>query len=457
MSRERKVRKRRTRRKRRFGPITYKPISRFRRRSEANTNIVCGVTEFTSNGGRTWTNPAVQTYNVTTAQRPYRYEEATWDQLNPGPPYRSGGRFMKFRYEDPLKIVQSGVYYGWMNSTLGWRYSGGFVPACRPGDFGMGARTDFHDATLSQTSWSKGNGDVSSYGAKGWNKYRPGNPTADLGVFLGELRDMPRMLEGTANFFHNLWRSRGGRLTGFGPKAVADHWLNTQFGWMPFISDLRKFIKTIEGLDSLVKQAVRDNGQWIRRRGSVSREVGVSNESSSATVTSHWPVLQSTFYQNGQITGSTSKRVVTVRNVWFEGAFRYWIEDVESPLFKPRMAAELFGVMPTPSLIWNLIPWSWLVDWCANTSDVIANMSTGYADNLASKYAYVMGTTSKTGICESTHRLKGGNLYDSWSFPLEWKDRTAASPFGFGLSTASFSDRQWSILGALGLSRLKLS
>jgi hypothetical protein len=105
--------------------------------------------------------------------------------------------------------------------------------------------------------------------------------------------------------------------------------------------------------------------------------------------------------------------------------------------------------------VWELTPWSWLADWFTNVGDVVANMSTGYAENLAAQYAYVMGTTQISTCWDTSLNTKQGVIHNSSGYTETYKHRVGASPFGFGLTSNDFSARQWSILAALGLSRLK--
>lgn len=262
------------------------------------------------------------------------------------------------------------------------------------------------------------------------------------------------MLMTTAKGFHNIWKSMGGSPQGFGPKAVANHWLNTQFGWFPFLSDLRDFYNTVKDLDKKLKQLRRDNGRWVRRRGTVSRTSEVEVVAESTTVPGLVPVLYTQLY-NIPYGGYRVVRSNTQR-VWFEGAFRYWIPGKpDSWEWNVRAYAMLFGVQPSPSLLWELTPWSWLIDWCSDAGDAIANMSSIMFDNLCAKYAYIMGTTSQEVTSTGWSNFKSGYLQNSWSASMTRKKREQASPFGFGLSSGSFSARQWSILTALGLTRLR--
>lgn len=246
----------------------------------------------------------------------------------------------------------------------------------------------------------------------------------------------------------------GGHKRSFTPKYVANHWLNTQFGWLPFISDLRKFYNTAKNLDRSMNQIKRDNGKWIRREGVVHAS-SKSEEIFSGRGTAHRPILVSPLYEDYN-SGYHSIRLNVSQKVWCSFAFRYWIPNTESWLWRGRAVGSLFGVNLSPSLLWELTPWSWLADWVSNAGDVIDNMDNHLADNLAAKYAYVMGTTTGSFVVDSMANFRGGPLRSSWTYEFSRKKREVANPFGFGLTSNDLSARQWSILAALGISKLSV-
>jgi len=374
---------------------------------------------------------------------------STWeswctDETHPGPPYTSGG---------PLQIWRWGT--DWYNPGEGvdvinrlWRYCGNHTTSVNPALF-LGY------SSLSDYALASGHDDVSSYGAEGWNKFRPTNSGAQIGVFLGEIHEVPRMLRTTAKGFADLWRSMGGSRTRFAPKKLANHWLNHQFGWLPFLADLRDFYRVSKSLDTKLKQLRRDNGRWIRRGGTIVVEAdGPDLVQEQTTAPGLIPSVSSYLY-NTPYGWSRTYRSIT-RRIWFKGAFRYWIPGKpDSWLWNAKAVSMLYGIQPSPSLVWELTPWSWLIDWASNAGDCINNLSSMLFDNLCAKYAYVMAHTRvecKTTGCSNYHT---GAVTGSRSAFFESKTRIPASPFGFGLTGGDFSTRQWSILGALGLSRLK--
>ena len=376
---------------------------------------------------------------------PYTDRETCTDELHPGPPYRSGGpldvrKFTTNQYEIQSKVFHKGGKY---------LYDGGFITSSYPS-----AYLDWTDPDNIPSDW----GDISSYGAEAWNKFKPAKPSVDLGLALAEAREIPRMLKTTAKGFSDLWRSMGGSPTGFGPKSLANHWLNTQFGWLPFISDLQDFYNTCNSLDKRMKQLRRDNGKWIRRGGVV-----LSDESSEVIreetdYIGLSPALTTYHYDRTTAMGYGTLKVTDYKSqqIWFSGAFRYWIPGNDSSfLWKGRAIATLFGLNPSPSLLYNLTPWSWLLDWSSNMGDVISNLSDMAYNNLAAKYAYIMGTTTQRVEATGDVILLHARPTVTSFAEITRKQRVEAEALGFSPSSDSYTARQWSILAALGITRYR--
>jgi len=246
-------------------------------------------------------------------------------------------------------------------------------------------------------------------------------------------------------------------------RALGSEYLNVQFGWKPFVGDLIKMYQLYQQLDRRLAQIKRDNGRSIRRR----RTISDTTESTSAT--SVFPTNSSAFLPappvgiTATFSSSLTTQTVTKEKIWFVGSFRYYIPDVGSSQWTRRATLALFGLNPTPSLLWEVLPWTWLIGYFSNVGDVISNMSTNAVDNLVSDYAYVMRQKSVTVTYTATgtmssgtfgpQKWQGGNFSSTASTLLMTKSRARASPYGFGVEFGSLSAYQLSILGALGLSR----
>jgi hypothetical protein len=377
----------------------------------------------------------------------YSFRETCQDYLHPGPPYRTGGPFKKWHYLSNESTMQSGgielngnpPYGNWKANVHGHLPGSGYKPSVKLG------------WSYAQFVSSDPGGDPSSYGAKAWNKFKPTRPKAGLGQFIGEIHEVPRMLSTTARAFHNTWRAMGGNRTNFGPKAVADNWLNTQFGWLPFLSDLRRLYKTTKNLRQSLEQIRRDNGRWVRRRGSVTVDGDSVNCGAGVEGSPPQPAISTVFYQPSPRGQTNGIRTVS-RNVWFSGAFRYWIPDIPgSWRWNLKAYNMLYDFMPSPSLVWELTPWSWLIDWCADIGDVLSNISTN--DNLCARYAYLMQTYTIRAEISGSSYYNSASSSGTWFAELVSKTRVPASPFGFGLTLGDFTPRQLSILAALGVSK----
>lgn len=140
---------------------------------------------------------------------------------------------------------------------------------------------------------------------------------------------------------------------------------------------------------------------------------------------------------------------------------KFFIPNLESPSYRLYEVNKALGALPTPSLVYELMPWSWLLDYFGNLGDIIDNMSYGTAaENLVAKYAYVMSTykfrvdysttfTLRKTIGTNSAGLRDFQCFYSNEFVNKW--RVPANPFGFGTSW-DLNPGQLAILTALGIS-----
>jgi hypothetical protein len=299
-------------------------------------------------------------------------------------------------------------------------------------------------------------GDPSSFGATAWNKFKPKVSTANLGQFLAEMRDVPRMLKKTAKDFKDIymsWKPAGQQ------SNWIDHagtWLNYQFGWKPFVSDILSFFRFAERFEKRYQHIRRNNGKWRRVGGTVHSDISevVHKDDQDLTI---WPALPSNYfkYLNGPF-GSSFVQSTFTDEVWFRGAMRFYIPFLpEGPVNKALIAPFMLGLVPSPALVWELIPWSWLIDWVANVGDVMSNISDIALNGVAAKYAYVMRRRTQEILARSCGFLRDETICVDRVARFVSKQRLPASPFGFSLQVDDFTAWHLSILSALGLSRLR--
>lgn len=243
-------------------------------------------------------------------------------------------------------------------------------------------------------------------------------------------------------------------------QTVADHWLNFQFGWKPFVKDLVSFFEAYTSFQSLLNKAKKENGKWQRRGGSTFPMSSKRTIDYITTGTGGFDPL----YVGGVVrSGTYQLSVVQTETVWFEGRFKYWIPDLENNDYAIERVLNflrVYGLRLNPLLIWNLTPWSWLADWIGNVGDNISNLCSVSTDNLVAKHAYIMKTTDlhlkmqvRIGLC-SYPNVVDRYVGAEWNRHAVIKTRRHASPFGFSTVWPNLSARQWSILAALGAMRL---
>jgi len=441
-------------------------VPRLRERKRTVANQVVGKMYRANSPYTTWT--LYKTYNLSNAfTTPISSRvERTFDVNHGSRPrneaYTVGGPFNLWLYDTTACIPTSPITLeggGKLPGDTKYRYFGSFVNSYVPV---VGSLPNYYNNPgirphctddYGNSTW----GDASSYGATGWSKYRPGQRSATVAEFIGEISDLPRMLKTTAMSFYDLYRGRFGRTPKGAAKKAADNWLNHQFGWMPFLHDVRRFYKTWQRADQLVRQLIVDNGQWIRRHGTVAKSSSVGrliHYGPSSLGTTYPSFVEPNFFLTNQAGTMDVDNVITQR-FWFEGTFKYWIPNVESVAWRKSVAKRIYGTDVTPAVVWELIPWSWLVDWFTNVGDIISNVDNGLVHNLVAKFAYVMGTTEQNLRIHSVlNTVFSGTLSYDWCISLVRKHRTEANPFGFGLSDSMLSARQWGILSALGILRL---
>lgn len=297
--------------------------------------------------------------------------------------------------------------------------------------------------------------DVGYYGPTAIARARPAQSQMDLAVSLAEL-----YREGFPHGYTDLETLKAQTTAA---RASSGKYLEYQFGWTPLISDVRKAAHILRNYRALLEQFHRDAGKPIRRKvffpAVVSSDAWTGNYTLNTGVDVP-PTSYSDMMIGGEYAGPGTETIRTQQSVWFSGAFSYVNSGVNHGFLNRLRGLDedfqyLIGHRITPEVLWNLAPWSWLADWKANIGDNISNASHLGSDGLVMRYGYLMCET----ITDHTYVLTGPRYKNGISGPYTMtfttvrKQRVKATPFGFGLSPSGFNLKQWSILGALGISK----
>lgn len=295
--------------------------------------------------------------------------------------------------------------------------------------------------------------DLNEQGATAIARVKPTNPIADLSTALGELRTegLPKLPSIVAG--KSVTKDAKKALSKKTSKETAGEFLSYQFGWLPFVSDVKSVAHGVTNSQRILSQYIRDSGKVVRRRMEFHPQEEFSTE---VVATNRKPILaRDTSHLISEIPAGTLMRdiKITTQDV-FSGAFTYHLPGdypgVSSVNKSSLYAKKILGLDLSPDTVWNLTPWSWAVDWFSNTGDVIDNLSDYATDGLVMRYGYMQRHVVESHSYYIVDSIDNLPLV----FVTEHKTRVKANPFGFGVSWNGLTPRQIAISVALGINRV---
>lgn len=297
--------------------------------------------------------------------------------------------------------------------------------------------------------------ELNAYGATAIARCAPKSPVGSLLNTLIEVKKegIPKLpLIGS-------WKHRSST-TMSAAHLGGSEYLNAQFGWKPLVDEVSTLVDTITHTDKVIQSYLDGVGKSQRRTYSFP---GESSTDESLLVNNTWGVRYPQGGSELTLGGTPGKCYKTFslnREIWFNGAFTYFIPEslLRSALGdKFGILAQQMGLDITPEVIYNATPWTWGIDWFTNLGDVITNYSRFTTDGLVMSYGYLMEHT----IASNTYALRGARLSDGTTpsvpdimLSFETKRRIEASPYGFGSTFDGLSGFQKSIMAALGLTKI---
>ncbi|DAD52082.1 maturation protein [ssRNA phage Gerhypos.4_31] len=326
-------------------------------------------------------------------------------------------------------------------------------------DLSLGGNPLF-PTSFAPMEWS----DLPAYAQTAYAKASPTPSMFSLSQFLGEVH------EGLPRFgLQLLTRTQS-------LKAVGSDYLNVEFGWIPFISDLQSAGQALLGATTALL-GPRGPLHRLRREAAFSDSRSASYGPSIVTpltwVGTSSGTTESTFYPfekgivpkgpfgslgNGNIRLIADKVTIselTESERWFEGSFSFIPKIGFNPDSYLDRLGQLMSTEITPSVLWELAPWSWLTDWFLKIGNTIAANEVASDNRIVSNYAYAMEqkTVTRGMLATGLHTNKyagPANVVRRWT--TTGKRRIRANPYGFKpMTTANLNTNQWLIMAALGL------
>jgi hypothetical protein len=277
-----------------------------------------------------------------------------------------------------------------------------------------------------------------------------------LGTFIGELREgLPRLVPDMIRKAHQM-------------RSVGSDYLNLEFGWKPLLDDIQGLATALTAASAGLFRPLSSSHRRreIKPIEEFTRFDGLRNNVSVAT--GDFLGLQN-FPMTSLPTGSsfpyitasaqTTRKITTKR--WFEGEFVFIPKAGFNPKSYLDRLETLMSMDITPSVLWNLAPWSWLVDWSNDIGSAISSMEAASTNRILTSYYYGMeDVTMVTKSAQVLVQASSGAIYTGPSYmqskiERRRRRRVRGNPYGFtGTTSSSLNGDQWAILGALGMSKL---
>lgn len=174
------------------------------------------------------------------------------------------------------------------------------------------------------------------------------------------------------------WKAHLKRLGSEFGDITASNFLNYSFGWKPFIQDILDIFKALSQFSQRLQQLKDEEGKVLIRR--YRRVLDVSLPSSTASVQWDQTCRPSNIAWTPTMPGYLGEisRVSTwvQRPVYvFTRQYSYRLPDISNTMLSIRAFQAALGFKLSPDVIWNAIPFSFVLDWLFDVNAFMARIS----------------------------------------------------------------------------------
>jgi len=282
-------------------------------------------------------------------------------------------------------------------------------------------------------------------------KSNPSAPTVSVPTFLAELKDIPGLikdLRGVPNDLRRLWKSFAlvpAAIRNWGNdllRQVAKGHITWRWAIKPMLSDLRKMLDFCADVDKTMRKL-----GTLHEKGSLRTRVSLGHESTKEADVD-------VFLQSNLDVWKAKRMTRTTRDTWFccrwiTTGFTRIPTDYDERLALARRLT--YGITSYEALatLWEILPWSWFVDWFAGVGTVIQACNNTLS--LTPTGSCIMATTeSETSwaITQSgTWSSISGSPFALWTIKERWSS-SPSLPLAPTLAPV-INASKWSILASL--------
>jgi hypothetical protein len=292
-------------------------------------------------------------------------------------------------------------------------------------------------------------------------------PQLSLVNSLIELKDFKK-LPSTIKRIKSMFKSNSTlrRIMG----ATADAYLQKEFNVMPLLSDIAGFRRALINTSKQVKNLLDLEGKRLTRHYYCGLESSYPDKGQTPSST-YGSDVKLSGTKDGEAATTPSGpclnglfkayRTVTYEKPQFHGEiqYSYYLTQFQRENAAILGLADALGVNLNPSIIWNAIPWSFVVDWVINVSRWLDQFKVQNLEPITVIHRYMWSTTvkrltkidveSNLGIATLPKPLVRA------SYCYESAYKRDSYPIGLGhITTSGFSLKEFTLAGALRLSRV---
>jgi hypothetical protein len=212
---------------------------------------------------------------------------------------------------------------------------------------------------------------------------------------LRHLSDVDRSLHTLSKLKNRLWRFYDS------VQDIPKEYVGYHFGWKQTYNDILGLLATPDKISKKINLLIERSGKPTTFRSKRNYSFGESDVPGFDYI--NLPI------ENDQITKSDLTREVELRMV-LNSTFDF--PSVDLPTFREKFFLRQLGVVPTPTDLYNLVPWTWLVDWFTGLGNYVELIDEVNSDQSLVNFCFITGVT--TGSITTTMKCRIEDYYASY-------------------------------------------
>lgn len=276
-----------------------------------------------------WSQRSTGTAPIITGTTSVQFQERLEDFVHAPPYVAEDGLLIRKIVGQPARVTKIVRWYSW---SKGWA---------------VGRHLPMNWAGGSYQNWTF---PTSEWKTLALSRIQDSAPIVDLPLAIAELKDLPRTVRSLI---------KAARRQSPSTEALADLHLSTQFGVIPVIGVVGDLLN--------LQRSIAKRMERLRRKHRSKRAGG--SLPPLATWWGSWPSTTGTYVPGVDVTFTHAESVRTSHSAWYTARIQPRFSLPETLDQGVSNALNLTGVSVETG--WNLIPWSFLVDYFANVSSFI--------------------------------------------------------------------------------------